>query len=107
MSSFLRQSLAGPIVRRALLFALVVGTILVSINHGDAIIAGDIDQQRILKIALTVVVPYLVSTISSVGTFRQIERDNRSQKQVPAHESSQARALNSPEPKPVIKNRSE
>lgn len=77
MSSFLRQSLAGPIVRRAMVFAVVVGSILVAINHGDAIIVGDIDHRRAFKIALTVVVPYLVSTISSVGTLRQIEREGQ------------------------------
>ncbi len=55
------------IVRRALKFAVVVGAILISINHGDAILAGDVDRRRLLKMALTVLVPYTVSTLSSVG----------------------------------------
>ena len=55
------------VVRRAVTFALVVGAILIAINHGDAILAGDVDTRRLLKMGLTVLVPYTVSTLSSVG----------------------------------------
>lgn len=44
-------------VRRATKVALVVGTILILINHGDALLRGDIDLNRILKMLLTVTVP--------------------------------------------------
>jgi len=55
-----------------------VGMILISINHGDAILRGDITNVRVLKIALTVMVPYAVSTLSSVGAIRaQRDRDRR------------------------------
>jgi len=47
-----------------------VGSVLVSINHGDAILRGDVGRGRLLRIALTVLVPYLVSTSSSVAAVR-------------------------------------
>ena len=55
------------VVQRALKYAVVVGAILIAINHGDAILAGDVDPRRLLKMCLTVLVPYTVSTLSSVG----------------------------------------
>jgi hypothetical protein len=59
------------VVRRALGYALVVGAVLVSINHGDALLRGELDRGRLLRIGLTVLVPYVVSTLSSVGALRQ------------------------------------
>jgi len=56
-----------PIVLRACKFAVVVGAVLIGINHGDAILRGDFDARRLLKMGLTVLVPYTVSTLSSVG----------------------------------------
>jgi len=61
---------SGPVVRRALGYALVVGAILIGINHGDAILSGSVGRQHLLKMGLTVMVPYLVSTLSSVGALR-------------------------------------
>ena len=58
-------------VRRALLYAVVVGAVLIAINHGDALLAGRIERGRALRMALTVLVPYVVSTLSSVGALRQ------------------------------------
>jgi hypothetical protein len=55
------------VVLRACKFALVVGAVLIGINHGDAILAGDVGTGRLLKMGLTVLVPYVVSTLSSVG----------------------------------------
>ncbi|MCW5756196.1 MAG: nitrate/nitrite transporter NrtS [Phycisphaeraceae bacterium] len=52
------------------MFALVVGTVLITINHGDAIVQGEIGPDRVLKMGLTVMVPYVVSTLSSVGALR-------------------------------------
>ena len=56
-----------PIVLRACKFAVAVGAVLIGINHGDAILRGDVDARRLLKMGLTVLVPYTVSTLSSVG----------------------------------------
>ena len=63
---------ASPgVVRRALAYAVVVGALLIAINHGDAILAGELDAGRLGKMGLTVLVPYAVSTLSSVGALRQ------------------------------------
>jgi len=61
------------VVRRAALFAAVVGAILIGINHGDALLRGDVDAVRIFKMLLTVCVPYTVSTLSSVAALRDQE----------------------------------
>ena len=55
------------VVLRACKYALVVGAVLITINHGDALLAGDVGPARLLKMGLTVLVPYVVSTLSSVG----------------------------------------
>lgn len=67
--------LSKPVVRRALYSALIVGMILIAINHGDALIRGEIDPTRVFKIILTILVPYLVSTISSVLTIIDSQKD--------------------------------
>ncbi len=70
---WIRLGMTWPVVRRALKYAVVVGAILIMINHGDAVIRGDLDGIRILKMSLTVLVPYAVSALSSVGAMREIE----------------------------------
>jgi len=61
--------ISRSIVRRASITALVVGTLLIGINHGDALLQGEIDAGRMLKIVLTFFVPYVVSTVSSASTI--------------------------------------
>lgn len=62
MPEWLPLCLSRSVIKRALLSALIVGVILITINHGDAILHGQIDQERSLQILLTLCVPYLVST---------------------------------------------
>jgi len=59
----------GSVVRRGLKFATVVGAILITINHGDAILAGELTWVNYVKMGLTVVVPYVVSVLSSVSAI--------------------------------------
>ena len=73
-TGFLSLALSPRVVRRALLYALVVGAILIAINHGDALIAGHVGAERWWKMGLTVLVPYTVSTLSSVGALRSVSR---------------------------------
>jgi hypothetical protein len=58
-----------PIVMRGLKYGIVVGSILIIINHGNAIAAGTVDSTRVIQMMLTVLVPYCVSTASSVGAI--------------------------------------
>jgi hypothetical protein len=74
MKEWLREASAPAVVKRALAYAVVVGAVLITINHGDAIVRGNVDTTRLLKMGLTVMVPYLVSTFSSVGAIRSLRR---------------------------------
>ncbi len=74
---WLAAALDPSIIRRAIVYALLVGAILIAINHGDAIMAGDVTPIRLVKMGLTAIVPYLVSTCSSVGALRRAEETRR------------------------------
>lgn len=65
------KSFRDPIVvRRALRTAVLVGLVLTAINHGPALWRGDVTAGRLAQIALTFVVPYVVSSTSSVAARR-------------------------------------
>lgn len=74
MVDWLRIATEPRVVRRALKYALGVGAALIAINHGPAIMAGQLDGFRLGQMCLTVLVPYLVSTSSSVGAIRDFRR---------------------------------
>ena len=65
MNTWLRAALSAPVVRCALSIALLVGPVLVLIIQGDHLVNGDRGSFSWTKAALTIVVPYLVSTGSS------------------------------------------
>ena len=71
MSEWLRIARRPAVVRRALRYGLGVGTLLILINHGDAIMRNDISVARLLRMLLTMAVPYCVSTASSVSALRE------------------------------------
>jgi hypothetical protein len=77
MDEWLTLAVRPNVMRRALKFACVVGIILITINHGYAIVHGQVTSGRILQMCLTVLVPYTVSTLSSVGAMREIARRER------------------------------
>jgi len=59
--------------KKAFLTALVVGTVLTTINHGDTILSGD--SPPLWKVLLTYCVPYLVTTWGAfTGKKAQIKR---------------------------------
>lgn len=68
-----------PVVRRSMILAALVGTILVAINHGSGILAGDVDSQCIVRCCLTMVVPYCVSTISAVWAHAEPKSTHHSE----------------------------
>ncbi|HVG08396.1 MAG TPA: nitrate/nitrite transporter NrtS [Thermoanaerobaculia bacterium] len=74
MSEWLLLAFSGPVRRRALRIMAVVGAILITINHGDAILHGDVDGARLARILLTLAVPYVVSTVSSVAAMREMRK---------------------------------
>lgn len=74
MPEWLSIAMYPRVVRRGLRYAAVVGAILLAINHGDAILRGDIPLSRALRMLLTVMVPYCVATLSSVEAIRETRR---------------------------------
>ena len=73
MKIWLTLCFTKPVMKRASWTALIVGTILILINHGNAILKGEVDLTRILQMCLTVMVPYIVSTVSSVSTLLSMQ----------------------------------
>lgn len=73
-SSFFDLATTAQVVKTAFRISLIVGSILAFINHGEGIISLSLSLQNILQILLTYMVPYCVSTYSSVRAlqFRQI-----------------------------------
>lgn len=73
MKIWLTLCFTKPMMKRASWTALIVGTILILINHGNSILKGEVNLTRILQMCLTVIVPYIVSTVSSVSTLMSME----------------------------------
>lgn len=74
----LRIVLSGAILRRSLWVALIVGTILTLINQGDALLMNG--HINLVKVILTYLVPFSVSTYGAYGAYRALheaeERQN-------------------------------
>jgi hypothetical protein len=75
MREWMQLARQPKVVKRALKYAVVVGSVLVAINHGEALLRGDVPLSRLLRILLTVTVPYVVSTASAVSAIRDRERE--------------------------------
>ena len=61
----------GPLLRRSLYAALVVGTALTALNQGDILLAGHWSGAFYWKIPLTYCVPFIVSTYGALTNVRQ------------------------------------
>jgi hypothetical protein len=66
MQNRLNIAFERSIRERAIKVALVVGTLLVIINHGDALLSGEVTIKAYIQMGLTYLVPYGVSTYASV-----------------------------------------
>ena len=74
MKSFL-QGLRDPsMTPSALRVALIVGTILFSINHGNAFLKGKMNSSRWLSSLLTYAVPYCVNIHGQVSSRKKMQR---------------------------------
>lgn len=72
--SVLQVATSAPVFRRAVKIALIVGTVIAAINYGDKMMTGSITGRDVLKILLTYLVPYCVSTYSAVMAVRDRAR---------------------------------
>jgi hypothetical protein len=74
LAQFLALWFQWATVRRAVTVAMIVGPILTLINQYDAIASGSFGAKFFFKIALTFLVPYSVSSYSSVMALRAAQR---------------------------------
>lgn len=72
-STWFHLACRRSVIARASKYALVVGALLITINHGDALVRGDLTFGRICRICLTLLVPYGVATFASVSATREAE----------------------------------
>jgi len=63
--------LYGPLMRRSLIVALIVGAILTAINQGNIILRGDWPDSLYWKVPLTYLVPYCVATTGAILNARR------------------------------------
>ena len=76
-------AISPSIIDRAIKVSLIVGTTLNLINQGDAILALNVENVNLVKLMLTYVVPYSVTTYTAtamkvefhIGTKAIIEAD--------------------------------
>ena len=63
------------VVRRALASSVIVGGFLTAVNHGPQLARGELDAGLATQVGLTLLVPFVVSVVSSVAAIRH--RDSR------------------------------
>ena len=59
-----------PLVRRSTIVALIVGSVLLAINQGDALLAGTWSPALLWKVPLTYAVPFIVATWGALAASR-------------------------------------
>ena len=60
-----------PMLRRSILTALVVGSLLTALNQGNTLAAGNWQAEMFWKIPLTYCVPFCVATYVALGNARR------------------------------------
>jgi hypothetical protein len=59
-----------PLMRRAFFTALIVGSVLTTINQLDVLLHHGLEARVLLKVGLTYMVPYCVTTWGAIGNAR-------------------------------------
>ena len=70
MVEWFRLARRKDILARGIKVGVIVGTLLMAINYGDVLIAGEFVPLMYWKILLTYCVPFCVSTYASVEAAR-------------------------------------
>jgi len=60
------------VLRRALVSCVLVGVLLTAVNHGPELARGEIDPLLVVQVALTLLIPLVVSIVSSVAAIRAL-----------------------------------
>ncbi len=69
MIEWLKLAIERPVLLRGFRMAVIVGPVLILLNHGDTMLYGSVTAVVVLKIILTPLVPFCVSVYSSVSTI--------------------------------------
>ncbi len=67
--------LSWKVMKRSAIVALIVGTILAFINHGDLILTASLTPVCWIKMIATCLVPYTVSSVTAVLTALEARRE--------------------------------
>ena len=62
----------GPLMRRSLIVAIIVGSILTAINQGNVLLSGEFPPSLYWKVPLTYAVPYCVATTGAILNGRRL-----------------------------------
>ena len=60
-----------PMLKRSMIAALVVGTVLTVLNQGDTLISGQWNNALYWKIPLTYCVPFIVASYGALTNSRK------------------------------------
>jgi hypothetical protein len=69
LSDLWRSARRPRVLRRCLVIAAVVGTVLTTINLGDLILRGPLDVRLAMKIGANFVVPFIVSNLGAMASL--------------------------------------
>jgi hypothetical protein len=69
---FIDALLRRSTIKRAIKICLIVGTVLIALNHGDSILSGN--WPHWWKVALTFAVPYSVSSYSTAAFISDLRK---------------------------------
>jgi hypothetical protein len=69
MNEWLKLAVERPVLLRGFRAAIIVGPILILLNHGDTLLYGSVTAVVAIKMILTTLVPFCVSVYSSVSTI--------------------------------------
>ena len=70
----LSVTFSKKVVKRAVIVAIIVGTLLAFINHGDRIISGDVTTDCWIKMIATCFVPFTVSMLTAALTVLEARK---------------------------------
>ncbi len=76
VGDWLKRFIDKGVLKRSAYVAMIVGPILVAINQGDSVIAGE--GLNWTKVVLTFLVPFMVATAGAVGVRRRDGKGTRS-----------------------------
>ena len=69
LHQYVHLAKSPSVVKRGIKYSIIVGSVLTFINHGNNLLEGQVSSIRILKIGLTYMVPYVVSSLSSIQSL--------------------------------------